>query len=699
VLGPSPTRAQEGDPLDAIARVVRTGDVTRARDALRQAPEGLRRTAAVRFLGAVLALRDGDASTALRLAPWPPPRAFPRAARQQLAALRAEALRRAAPPDDALDALRALSASPERDAAIAETLLRAGRLDAAVAALEAAERTAAATVDTVAVRMQLAEAQARGGDREAAATTLRRVLLRRPEHPAATAAAHALADLAGAAVTFTFPERLARAERLHRYRRHRAALRELDLAGDAPDPQAARRVLHLRGMALYRMRGRENYLAAAEALAAAAALGTADEATEDRFHAARALSRADQDARAADAYRALARDRPRHRRSGQARFLAAWLDLQRGADGGARRMREVLEEVPSHARAARWQLALHAFETGDHARAAALFARHARTGEGGEVAGRGRYWEGRAQQARGARGAALRAYRAALRAEPLHWYALLARQRIEELGADPGPPFPDPPERGSAHPRDVTLPADVAFFHRLGLRSEAVAAMREHEARWRRRRGGVRRLVLAYRRVGASARALRLVGGPSTLRRTARPGPADRWRWEAAFPRPYRSAVEAEAARRDLTADHLYAIMRQESGFDPDAVSYADAVGLLQLLPTTAARVARRLGDAEPPARAALFVPATNVRLGAAYVETLVERFGVPWAFAAYNAGSPRVARWRRRGPLDLAVEGITVGQTRDYIRRVTSHYARYLYLAHPERGWPLRLDLAPPTP
>ncbi|MFW5921634.1 MAG: lytic transglycosylase domain-containing protein, partial [Polyangiales bacterium] len=173
------------------------------------------------------------------------------------------------------------------------------------------------------------------------------------------------------------------------------------------------------------------------------------------------------------------------------------------------------------------------------------------------------------------------------------------------------------------------------------------------------------------------------------------PTGARRWIWRAAHPRPWEDRVVVAARAHGLRPELLWAVMRQESGYDPDAVSYADAIGLLQLLP----RIARQLGDelGVHVRREMLFDPTWNVRLGAVHVAGAVRALDgrVPLALAAYNAGVHRVRRWLdERGdmPLDLFVERIPFTQTRNYVRRVTTHYARYLYLADPDAGWPLDL-------
>ena len=118
--------------------------------------------------------------------------------------------------------------------------------------------------------------------------------------------------------------------------------------------------------------------------------------------------------------------------------------------------------------------------------------------------------------------------------------------------------------------------------------------------------------------------------------------------------------------------------MRQESVFDPGAVSPAAAYGLMQLLVTTASRVAGRPVDAS-----ALVDPATNITLGTRYLRQLLDRFdgNLAKALAAYNGGEDAVAKWERRAPgapTDEFVETISYRETRQYVKQVLGNYRRY---------------------
>jgi soluble lytic murein transglycosylase len=146
------------------------------------------------------------------------------------------------------------------------------------------------------------------------------------------------------------------------------------------------------------------------------------------------------------------------------------------------------------------------------------------------------------------------------------------------------------------------------------------------------------------------------------------------------WPAPYNPAAPPDPA-------FSLGIMRQESSFDIGAVSSSGARGLMQLMPPTAAAVAKQLGIlASVPT---LTVDAShNIRLGTAYLQEMLTRFDncLPLAAAAYNAGPHRVAEWLdangdpRTGPIDMVdwIELIPTGETRNYVQRVTENVVMY---------------------
>jgi soluble lytic murein transglycosylase len=140
--------------------------------------------------------------------------------------------------------------------------------------------------------------------------------------------------------------------------------------------------------------------------------------------------------------------------------------------------------------------------------------------------------------------------------------------------------------------------------------------------------------------------------------------------------------------------------MRQESAFRADARSDAGAQGLMQLIPTTAARIARELGRELAPGD--VLRPDVNLELGSAYLGKLLRAFGgsVPLAVAAYNAGPIAVREWLRgtsEREVDSWVARIPYDETREYVARVLGNLARYQYLGGGGEAVQA-LDLALPT-
>jgi soluble lytic murein transglycosylase len=103
----------------------------------------------------------------------------------------------------------------------------------------------------------------------------------------------------------------------------------------------------------------------------------------------------------------------------------------------------------------------------------------------------------------------------------------------------------------------------------------------------------------------------------------------------------------------------------------------------MQLLPSTARRVAATIGTTPPPSAQSLHNPPLNVELGTALLASLLDQYGGSRvkALAAYNAGEDAVAKWERRyagRDTDEFVELISYRETRDYVKSVLSNYRRY---------------------
>lgn len=167
--------------------------------------------------------------------------------------------------------------------------------------------------------------------------------------------------------------------------------------------------------------------------------------------------------------------------------------------------------------------------------------------------------------------------------------------------------------------------------------------------------------------------------------------PAGKWRaaWELAFPRPFLDIVSTATAQAGIPEPLAYAIMREESAFEPRVVSSAQAYGLMQLIAPTAKRMAKPLNlpsDAESLKR-----PAVNIPLGCRYLGQLRKQFpdNTLLSIPGYNAGGGAPKRWlkERAGyDFDVWVERIPYDETQKYTKRVIGTMAAYEWLYWQER-------------
>lgn len=151
--------------------------------------------------------------------------------------------------------------------------------------------------------------------------------------------------------------------------------------------------------------------------------------------------------------------------------------------------------------------------------------------------------------------------------------------------------------------------------------------------------------------------------------------------YELRFPLHHDSVIRREAAKNNIDPTWVAAEIRAESVFNPKARSGADARGLMQVLPSTGAGLAKRLGLPWSGGDS-LYEPEFNITLGTAYLRQLEDKYGYTYvAIGAYNAGPAPVARWQAQRPnmdADFWIETISYKETRDYIARVLAFSVIY---------------------
>jgi soluble lytic murein transglycosylase len=421
-----------------------------------------------------------------------------------------------------------------------------------------------------------------------------------------------------------------------------------------------------------------------------------------------------QDGRYADATRLYERVETEHRAdtlADDARLQGALAYLELGVEA---RFTELLSHLPDDYPAGDmlleglFRLAVRRIDKGDWSAAASVLRRavgfagelDADAARGSEVAGRERYFQARAELELGQKELAVVALAGIVRELPLSYYMLHAYVRLKALD----PKLAEESRRAALESakldvlpkvseRTLSEPAFLRAVELLRL-GETDLAAGELDALGLLAPGAGPELLWAAARLYARAGAEKLAYD-LTRRRLSDwllRWPAGDWMdaWQVAYPRPYQKLVEVSAKRQGLSPALVYAIMREESAFDPEAESPADAYGLMQLIVPTARSAAK--GTALPHDRRALKRPSVNIELGCRTLARYSNAFegnallGIP----AYNAGPNRVRDWLAQRPtsdFDLWVELIPFLETRRYTKRVLASRAAYAFLYEPEGG------------
>ncbi len=391
------------------------------------------------------------------------------------------------------------------------------------------------------------------------------------------------------------------------------------------------------------------------------------------FNWATLLWNKDRDEEAKSIFERLSQQFPRHEKAADAwyaigRIWQAKNDESRAA-AAYDRVAALFPDT-ALAREGRWRQGWMAYRHGDFPQAAQKFAALAKSAANTSDGESAFYWQARSYERQGDTEKATVQFRELLNRYPDGYYALLVERR---LGITPSPLKPGPERTGTAPTFPPQLDRHYRRSQELILLDMPAFAKRELDIVREgvpRDTGGSLFLLSEYSRMNGHATALRFAqelskGGGSWLRYL--------------YPQAYWSKIRTQARAKGIDPYLILALMRQESLFDPEAVSPAQAYGLMQLLPKTAARVTR----VPSVAPSALIEPDFNIDAGTTYLQQLLNMYdgNATMAIAAYNAGEGAVDKWRSRYA-DLApdefVESITYRETRNYVKLVMRNYRTY---------------------
>ncbi len=366
---------------------------------------------------------------------------------------------------------------------------------------------------------------------------------------------------------------------------------------------------------------------------------------------------------ALDAFRELQQRFPKGSKASYAHWKAAWLTLRMGRNDEAKKLFE--EQIAAYA--------------------------------GGNEANAALYWRARLAEEDNDPAMARAFYQKLSDRYRNYYYAELARQRLKKLpaGTDPPGEYPlldrIPPLE---HGEKITLaeaPPDDLHYQKakllgngglidLAVRELDKAASDDQDKSW-----GPAETAQLYTDTGHYDRAIEVMKHSVPSYFAVDIPTLPREYWDALFPRPYWSDLKKFSVANGLDPYLVASLIRQESEFNPVAVSRANAVGLMQLLPRTGKLVAHQVAMKRyNPSQ--LYTAPVNLELGTRYFRGMVDQFGGSFeqALAAYNAGSDRVIEWMGQGKYrDAAefVESIPFTETREYVQAIMRNASVYRQL------------------
>lgn len=348
---------------------------------------------------------------------------------------------------------------------------------------------------------------------------------------------------------------------------------------------------------------------------------------------------------------------------------------------------------------AQFYLAWQAHEAKNFAESSRLLTEHIAVyaGNNTDFRGKAAYWAARDSERAGKLAEARAIYQGLLARYDANWYGYLAKQRLDDLNRSGAPkkdfPADSPVSRAVANLQTVTVAEETAGapederiakadqLNIIGSDDAALEELREPSARNPNSPRVNLAIAKIYRGENDNVQALNYLKRSYPDYSQMKPEEMRRDEWDVFYPLQYWDIIKQESQARGLDPYQVAGLIRQETVFNPRAVSPQRAYGLMQLIVPTAATTARRIGTDRAITMESLFEPRLNIQLGTAYFKDQLDKYGrIEYVAAAYNAGPNRVVQWRASLPLQIDEwqEEIPFRETRLYIQGVVRNTLQY---------------------
>jgi soluble lytic murein transglycosylase len=349
---------------------------------------------------------------------------------------------------------------------------------------------------------------------------------------------------------------------------------------------------------------------------------------------------------------------------------------------------------------AQFYLAWQAHEAKNFAESARMLTEHLANyaDRNTDFRGKAAYWAARDSERSGQLAEARAIYQGLQARYDANWYGYLAKQRLDTMARNGNVPQRD-------FPADSPIGKAVANLQTVSVAEETAGANEDASIAkadqlsiigtddWALEELGVAsssapsspRVNLAianvHRARNDNVQALNILKRSYPDYSQMKPEEMRRDEWDVFYPLAYWDIITQESRARGLDPYQVAGLIRQETVFNPRAVSPAKAYGLMQVVVPTGIATAKRVGVDRAITMESLFEPRLNIQLGTAYLRDQIDKYGrIEYVAAAYNAGPGRVVQWRATLPLELDewAEAVPFRETRLYIQGVVRNTLQY---------------------
>ncbi|HMG76756.1 MAG TPA: transglycosylase SLT domain-containing protein [Pyrinomonadaceae bacterium] len=696
-LQQTPHELQARETLRAMTR----GGVLPAEDAVARIESDFPRTTAgalAKIVHARIKLNAKDFAGAAALLDSPAIREYTVIGDYALS-MRASALEQANRHSEARAAYEQVARNYPGSLRARDALLQDARLfmqDGQAAAIPVALKQLSAKDDAAALLLT-AKAYEQTGNTTSALAGYRRIYFFAPASAEASEAAGSLTRLASSVAPANAEEATARAEKLFAAKRYGEAYDAYTIAFSS-FPNSANATLQAR-RAIAAANARR-YAESANALTASPA-PTGEARAEAMFSLALAYGRAKQWAQARSTVDDVHRTFPNSPWATRA-FVQVGQLAEDAKSDASYFYRAAVNFYPGAAEVApaQFYLAWTAHDGKNFAESARLLTEHLANyaDRNTDFRGKAAYWAARDSERTGKLAEARTIYQGLQARYDANWYGYLAQQRLDTMNRNGNVPRKDFPAdsvvgRAVANLKTVTVAEETAGINederiakadQLSIMGTDDWAMEELSVAASAEPGSPRvNLAIAkiYRARNDNVQALNFLKRSYPDYSQMKPEEMRRDEWDVFYPLAYWDIIAQSARARSLDPYQVAGLIRQESVFNPRAVSSARAYGLMQVVVPTGVLTAKKYGVDRAVTMDSLFEPRLNIQLGTAFLKDQIDKYGrIEYVAAAYNAGPGRVVQWRASLPLELDewAEAVPFRETRLYIQGVVRNTLQY---------------------